>query len=324
MKTPEEIARLLFRHSCHELSPEEELELAEWRRASAENEQVFRDANDPDYIRRELQFIYESKDRVYKNIMAQYPFTDTIKGSGRPRIYRLLRMAAAIVVSAGITLYVLVGIDIGGPADNSGNGINYHAALTKPDGITVAIDDAKRGFADGKAASRRQREISKGMFLMAKADPRSPANHYYTLHTEKAEQYGLQFPGGARLWLNEKSAVKYSANYSADSGKIFVEGEVYVDIAENKNAHAPFLISLQNMRLEASPGLFNVRAYSADSVIITAIDGELKWDTGSVQSAAAAVLHPGEQVQLIHGQLSILKKIDILKPIAWRQHAGKQ
>ena len=322
MKTPDEIAQLLFRYSCQELSPEEELELAEWRSASAENEQVFQKVNDPEYIRTELRFIYENKDRIYNNIMAQYPFTDTVQKTGGPRIYRLLRFAAAVVITLGVTIYVL-SIDIGGPADNSGNGINYHAALTKPDGITIAVGDMKRGYADGKAASRREREISKGMFLMAKTDPKAPANHYYTLHTEKAEQYGLQFPGGARLWLNEKSAVKYPANYSADSGKISVEGEVYVELAENKNAHAPFFISLQNMRLEVTRSLFNVRAYPGDSVIITVIDGALKLDTGSVRSAAAVVLHPSEQALIIGGRLTVLNKVDILKAIAWRHHPGK-
>jgi len=36
------------------------------------------------------------------------------------------------------------------------------------------------------------------------------------------------------------------------------------------------------------------------------------------------VLHPSEQAQIIRGQLNILKKIDILKPIAWRHHPGTQ
>jgi ferric-dicitrate binding protein FerR (iron transport regulator) len=323
MKTPEEIAQLLFRHVCRELTPEEKQQLAEWRGASPENEQVFRDATDREYVRREIDFIHRSKDRVYQHITKQYPFTDTIPKTSHPGIYRLLRIAAMVVVSLGVTFF-LFSIDFGGPEDSSGNGIKYQAALTKPNGITIAVGEMKRGYADGKAAARREREVSKGLFLMGKTDPHAPAGHYYTMHTEKAEQYGLQLPGGARFWLNEKSTVKYPANYSADSGKISIEGEAYVELAENKNAHSPFLISLQNMRLELGRGLFNVRAYPGDSVIITAIDGVLTLDTGSIRSAPAVVLHPSEQAQIIHGQLNVLKNIDILKTIGWRNRAGKQ
>ena len=227
MKTPEEIAQLLFRHTCHELSPEEERELAEWRSLSAENEQLFRDAGDPEYIRREIRFIYESKDRVYKKIMEQYPFTDSGQKTGRPRLYRLLRMAAAIVITLGVTIYVL-SIDIDGTDESSGNGIGYHAQLTKPNGITVAVGDMKRGYADGKAKALHDKAVSKGLFLMAKNDPQARADHYNTLYTEKGEQYGIQLPDSTRIWLNEKSSVKYPANYSADSGRISVAGEVYV------------------------------------------------------------------------------------------------
>ena len=319
MKTPDEIAQLLFRHSCQELSPEEELELAEWRRASAENEQVFQKVNDPEYIRTELRFIYENKDRIYNNIMAQYPFTDTAHKTGGPRIYRLLRMAAAVVITLGVTIYVL-SIDIDGTDESSGNGIGYHAQLTKPNGITVAVGDMKRGYADGKAKALHDKAVSKGLFLMAKNDPQARADHYNTLYTEKGEQYGIQLPDSTRIWLNEKSSVKYPANYSADSGRISVAGEVYVEAAENK----PFLISLQNLRLAYNRGLFNIRAYSGDSVIITVIDGDVTLDTGSVHAATAVLLHPSEQAQIIHGRLTVLKNIDILKAIAWRHHAGKE
>jgi ferric-dicitrate binding protein FerR (iron transport regulator) len=317
MKTPEEIAQLLFRHTSHELKPEEELELARWRAMSAENEQVFRDANDPEYIRREMQFIHETRDRVYKKIM-EYPLAEAVRKVLPPRIYKIMRVAAVLVFSLG-SLYIVLTTNIGGSPSGLHPSGNYHAEIINPEGIASAVDDVKRGYADGYAAARRRRSKNKEPFFTASNDPEAAAGQYNTFRTPEGAQYGLLLPDSTRIWLNGGTSVKYPARFSPGSG-VTITGEVYIELKAGRDARTPFHVSAGNTRLTATQGRFNLKA-TADSVIVTAIDGDLLLDTAS--AAPPVLLHSREQAQLTAGQLHTLKDIDTSKILAWKNDAGK-
>jgi transmembrane sensor len=77
------IPTLLFLHSRNELSKAEEMELAGWRAESKENEQLFREISDPEYVRVMMSDLYKSRERVFEKLKAEFPNLSNAKLSNQ-------------------------------------------------------------------------------------------------------------------------------------------------------------------------------------------------------------------------------------------------
>ncbi len=315
MKTPEHIQQLMVRHILSDLSEQEELDLAAWRGSSPGNEQLFGKAADRGKLGSVINRMNAGEDRVIKKIQTEYPDWNPASEVNHSRTYRMLRIAAIVIVSLGVTLYLLFGIDVGSVPDKKDQKSGNQALFINAEGISIALNDIQRGFRDGYT-SKPSSETGGIPVFYAINDPEESKGKYNTLRTLKGGRICLELPEGTRVWLNELSSVTYPANYSVDSEKISVEGEVYVELTENKNAYTAFHVMLGNIRFGVTEGRFNALAYGGDSVIITAIDGKLLLDTG--QSAFPLLLNPREQVLIIKGKINRQQHPDIHKVIAWK------
>jgi hypothetical protein len=78
MKTPkrnqkrfQNMGKLIFNYITHQLTPSQEKTLLAWRKLSPVNEKTFQEAIDPEKIRKDLKFLYESKE--WRKIQQIYP-----------------------------------------------------------------------------------------------------------------------------------------------------------------------------------------------------------------------------------------------------------
>ena len=74
MNQSNRIATLLFLHSRKEIFSEEEMELKAWRQTSPENEQLFRELGDPEYVRIMMADLYKGRDMVYDNMKVRFSY----------------------------------------------------------------------------------------------------------------------------------------------------------------------------------------------------------------------------------------------------------
>jgi ferric-dicitrate binding protein FerR (iron transport regulator) len=74
MRQSERIGVLLFLHLRNELSDDEKTELSAWRDKAPENEQLFRETNRPDFMRKTLSGYFRRKDEVFKGLEQQFPY----------------------------------------------------------------------------------------------------------------------------------------------------------------------------------------------------------------------------------------------------------
>jgi ferric-dicitrate binding protein FerR (iron transport regulator) len=321
MKTPEHIQKLLVRHIWNDLSPQEDAELRAWRGLSEANERFFLKATDRQELQAAVERMQAEEDGFVRKVLEPYAGAKAGSGMALPishlRLYKFLRVAAMIIILSGI-FYMIMNIDIGGTPRRVQPKKDYRATVISPEGIATAVDDMKRGYADGRAAAERRRRKNEEPFFTAVNDPKAAADKFGTLHTPADAQYGLILPYDSRVWLNVSSSVKYPARYP-DSPEIAVTGEVYIEVTTNQAAFSPFYVTVENMRLTATEGRFNIQANTADTVIVTAIDGTLRLTTGST----VLLLHPHEQLRSIHGRLTVRKDVDILKILAWKINWGK-
>lgn len=77
------IPTLLFLHSRRELTETEEMELANWRRESEENEQLFREVSDPDSVRAMMAELYRNREQVFEKLKLRIPYLSDAKLSNQ-------------------------------------------------------------------------------------------------------------------------------------------------------------------------------------------------------------------------------------------------
>lgn len=80
-------------------------------------------------------------------------------------------------------------------------------------------------------------------------------------------------PDGTTVWINAGSSLKFEPGYGTSSRTVYLDGEAYFDIAENK---IPFILKTNHHTIRDIGTVFNVKAYSDDFEFETAvIEGEV-------------------------------------------------
>jgi hypothetical protein len=70
-KSFQNMGKLIFNYITRQLTPAQEKRLTTWRKLSPVNEKTFQEAIDPERIRKELKFLYESSE--WRKLHQKYP-----------------------------------------------------------------------------------------------------------------------------------------------------------------------------------------------------------------------------------------------------------
>lgn len=85
---------------------------------------------------------------------------------------------------------------------------------------------------------------------------------YNQLITPYGKRSVITFSDGTKAWVNAGSRLVYPAEFSKAKREIYVDGEIYIEVAEDKKR--PFVIKTRQMGIEVLGTKFNVSAYEAD------------------------------------------------------------
>ena len=86
MMQSERIGILLFLYTRNELSVDENTELSAWRKETPENEQLFRELENPDIRRETLKEYYKERDEVFQALRDRFPYRPDLKLSNEAGI----------------------------------------------------------------------------------------------------------------------------------------------------------------------------------------------------------------------------------------------
>ncbi|GHT12188.1 anti-sigma factor [Bacteroidia bacterium] len=121
---------------------------------------------------------------------------------------------------------------------------------------------------------------------------------------------------GSKIWVNSGSRLIYPSVFKPNKREIFVEGEIYIEVA--KNERQPFVVKTDLMNVKVTGTSFNVQAYKdepAQNIVLV---------SGAVTVANAA---QKESVRLLPNQLysynvstsiSQVDTVDIYDYICWK------
>lgn len=130
----------------------------------------------------------------------------------------------------------------------------------------------------------------------------------------KGRRTHITLSDGTKMYVNAASHVVYPSVFDAVKREIAVEGEVYLEVAEN--AKVPFIVQTNGLRVKVLGTVFNVTAYKENDISVVLVNGSVE-----VSSSAKGkmLLSPSQMVSLKDG---IMKKetVDVTKYICWKDN----
>ena len=193
----------------------------------------------------------------------------------------------------------------------------HKAILTLSNGTKISLTDAAKGLL------KNEDEISitksaDGEVVYAAAVSGNSSNRViqHTIETPSGGEYEITLPDGSKAWLNAESSLKYPVSFSGKERRVEMTGEVYFEIAKNRNM--PFKIRSANQEIEVLGTHFNVNAYADEAAVrTTLLEGSVRVQMLPSSPAIVEILKPGEQSVLTANGIEV-KRVDTEETMAWR------
>ncbi|MFQ9316741.1 FecR domain-containing protein [uncultured Dysgonomonas sp.] len=127
----------------------------------------------------------------------------------------------------------------------------------------------------------------------------------------------IVLPDSSKVWVNSGSIIVYPEKFVGDTRTIYLNGEANFSVTKNPDKR--FIVSTNNLNIEALGTIFNVRAYlDLPKITATLEEGKIKVETktGPVQSM---ILKPNEQIIYDNKTQYLSKQIVDAKRVAmWK------
>lgn len=85
---------------------------------------------------------------------------------------------------------------------------------------------------------------------------------YITVIVPKGRRMPIQFSDGSKAYINSGSKLLYPKEFDRKERKVFLDGEMYVEVEKNKNR--PFIIQTKDLAVNVLGTTFNINTYSDD------------------------------------------------------------
>ena len=114
---------------------------------------------------------------------------------------------------------------------------------------------------------------------------------YHSLKVPYGKRFNIVFSDGSKAYLNSGSFIRYPVKFIEDKKReVFLEGEAFFDVAENKNEL--FIVNSNGINVEVYGTKFNVRNYSEDfNSDIVLVEGSVGINNSEVSELT--ILKPG-------------------------------
>ncbi len=298
-----EIAELIFQHIKNEISPANMEKLQKWLDAKPENIELFNQIKDEESIKNKInKYRTYTPDKAWKKISKE---TVHLQNKTKSIRLKILKYAAAILFPLVIG-YLFHRLYFPGNDNKQITSIpqippgTQKALLIFNNGEKINLGNVstKKVFA---IKSSRITDTSNTLIYQSEPNVEIENNdeeEYNTLQTPIGGEYNLVLADGTKIWLNAASELKYPVLFDRKNRKVFLKGEAYFEVAENKNK--PFVVNINEMKITVLGTKFNIMAYHNEKNIkTTLVSGSVRIETISKNKNNEEVyLQPGYQAVL--------------------------
>lgn len=140
------------------------------------------------------------------------------------------------------------------------------------------------------------------------------ATEYNRLLVPKGKRSKLLLSDGTVVNVNSATAVVYPNSFEGDTREIYVNGEIFLDVAHDENR--PFIVRTRELAIRVLGTRFNVQAYEEEK------GAQVVLETGSVQvssdrNADDIRLEPSQMYDYKGEGRGVVTKVDVDKYISW-------
>lgn len=141
------------------------------------------------------------------------------------------------------------------------------------------------------------------------------SNSYTRLLVPYGKRSSLSLPDGTKLWINSGTEVRFSNVMNGKERQVFVDGEIYIEVAHNLKR--PFYVRTSDMNVRVYGTKFNVTAYHSDKTKrVSLIEGSIS--VGSNKGKKNTVmLSPDQEYTQSNNGFSV-NKVNAADFMSWK------
>jgi hypothetical protein len=147
-----------------------------------------------------------------------------------------------------------------------------------------------------------------------KKSPSKEASKYNELRVPYGKRAHLTLSDGTSIWVNTGTTIIYPVVFAEDRREIFIEGEIYAEIHQDKNR--PFCIKTEKVNVKVLGTILNVTAYKEDgntNVVLVSGSVDVKPKNGK-----STVMQP-LQMFTYSNEISTLTTVNVENHISWHK-----
>lgn len=202
---------------------------------------------------------------------------------------------------------------------------NYQAVLA-PDIATFAVqtktelpatEETLLILAEDKVVSLKEKETTITYDSVAiKANEENISKKelavYNQLVIPRGKRSVLTFSDGSKVWVNAGTRVIYPTEFEKDKREIYVDGEIYIEVARDEER--PFYVRTKDMNVRVLGTKFNVTAYESEPIrSVVLAQGCVQVET---TQTSKAILAPNQMFSSVEGKENI-SQVDVEQMISW-------
>jgi transmembrane sensor len=190
------------------------------------------------------------------------------------------------------------------------------AYLTTANGITIALNDVKKGAitTQGAVQVTKLDDGELAYHPLQTGHEESATAIYNTISIPRGGQYKIVLADGTRVWLNSASQLRYPAAFTGRERNVELTGEAYFEVAKNKTK--PFRVQVNGTTVQVLGTHFNINGYDDEAAVkTTLLEGSVKL----INSRRETLLKPGEQGVFDNTNTAFnIKKVNVEEVVAWK------
>jgi ferric-dicitrate binding protein FerR (iron transport regulator) len=137
-----------------------------------------------------------------------------------------------------------------------------------------------------------------GSIFVFRLPQQNSESAYFEALAPKGSRSLITLSDGSTVWLNSGTKLRYQRNFGLDGRDLYLEGEAYFVVAENKQL--PFRVRTTDICITATGTAFNVKAYDEENFIETTLEnGEVRIEALNVSKnkpeLAPVLLKPNQK-----------------------------
>lgn len=147
----------------------------------------------------------------------------------------------------------------------------------------------------------------------AKEKKQAQAEEYNQIIVPKGRRSMIMLADNSKIWINSGSKVIYPRAFKGEKREIFIEGEVYLQVARNEEK--PFVVNTSGFEVEVLGTSFNISAYKGNSKAnVVLVEGAVNVKDKQQRHIK---MQPNELVVLTEEGIHGKEKVNALEYINW-------